>query len=329
MKFNQNSLVIDCDATANIISTFIAEQVKALKRDGIVIGMSGGVDSSLCAHLCVKAVGPQKVTGLILPERESSPISLEYAKAECANAGIQYEITDVSGTIESLGGYSLRNETIKRYFPDFNTGFKSKITLPGKLLDRDSFNFYTLVIEDTNGNTRSARIDNQALREIVAATNSKQRTRMLYLYRFAEINNFLVCGTTNRTESVQGFFVKYGDGGVDIEPIAQLYKSQVYQLSEFLKVTKQVIDRAPTPDTFSLGVTDEEFYFRVPYEKLDLLLYAWENKVPVDEVSVALGLSDAQVKRVFRDINAKYNLTTHLRSMPPVPSLETDTGTGG
>jgi NAD+ synthase len=321
MSFSKNSLSINCPATVDAICSFIADQVKALKRDGIVIGMSGGIDSSLCAYLCAKAIGTQNITGLILPERESSPISLEYAKAECEKIGIKYQITDVSGTIEAIGGYSLRDDIIKEYFPGVKSGFKSKITLPGNLLDRDSFNFYTLTIEDDTGKTRSARIDNRALRQIVAATNSKQRTRMLYLYQFAEIHNYLVCGTTNKSESIQGFFVKYGDGGVDIEPIEPLYKTQVYQLSEYLKVSQQVIDRPPTPDTFSMIVTDEEFYFRVPYEKLDFFLYAWEHKVSVNEVSKTLGFDEAQVKRVFRDINAKYNFTIHLRNMPPVPEL--------
>jgi len=189
------------------------------------------------------------------------------------------------------------------------------------LLSRDAFNFYTLKIEDSDGNVKSTRLDNQSMRRIVAATNTKQRTRMMHLYYYAEMINYLVCGTTNRSEAVQGFFVKYGDGGVDIEPIAHLYKTQVYQLSSHLGVIKEIIERAPSPDTFSFEVTDEEFYFRIPYDRLDLLLYAWENNVAIAEVCEAMALTEEQVKRVFRDFTSKYNATEHLRILPPTLDL--------
>lgn len=321
MEFSRNVLDIDCQVISNALSSFISKQLTNFKRDGIVIGLSGGVDSALCARLCVNAIGIERVVGLMLPERESASISLEYAKSESENLGIKNEIVDISSTIESLGGYNLRDKVIKQYFPEFRDGYKSKIVLPGDILDRDSFNFFTLVIEDNMGNKRSTRLDNRGLRQIVASTNSKQRTRMLYLYRFAETHNYLVCGTTNRTENIQGYFVKYGDGGVDIEPIIQLYKSQVYQLAKFLGVSKEIIDREPSPDTFSLAVTDEEFYFRVPYDTLDLLLYAWEHNVPVAKACTVMGLDETQVRRVFRDFKAKYNITTHQRSMPPGAEL--------
>jgi NAD+ synthase len=146
---------------------------------------------------------------------------------------------------------------------------------------------------------------------------------MVCLYSFAERENYLVCGTTNRSEAVQGFFVKYGDGGVDIEPLQHLYKTQVYQLAEYLGVIKEIIDRAPSPDTYSFVVTDVEFYFRMPYDTLDLLLYAWENSVPVEEVRVAMGLSEEQVRRAFRDFASKFNATRHLRTFPPTLDMRT------
>ena len=269
MVVSQQRLSIDCAATADAVCAFIGSQMVALKRDGAVVGLSGGVDSALCASLCVRALGKDRVVGLILPERESDPASEAYATAECARLGIRREVADITGTIESMGAYELRDSAIREFFPEYGRGFRSKIVLPGDLLSKDSFNFYTLVVESGTGILKSARLTNRTLRRIVAATNVKQRTRMLYLYRFAETDNYVVCGTTNRTENVQGFFVKYGDGGVDIEPIADLYKTQVYQLAAFLGVSKEILDRPPTPDTFSLGVTDEEFYFRIPYEKLD------------------------------------------------------------
>ena len=194
------------------------------------------------------------------------------------------------------------------------------ITLPADLLSKDAFNFFTLKIEDSKGKIHSARLKKDALNGIVAATDTKQRTRMMHLYYFAEKMNYLVCGTTNKSETIQGFFVKYGDGGVDIEPLTHLYKTQVYQLSEHLDVIREIIERAPSPDTFSYQVSDEEFYFRIPYDKLDLLLFAWENKVDVSDVCKAMGLQEDQVQRAFRDFSAKYNATKHLRQLPPIIS---------
>lgn len=140
---------------------------------------------------------------------------------------------------------------------------------------------------------------------------------MIQLYYHAEKNNYLVAGTTNKTETAQGFYVKFGDGGVDIEPIAHLYKTQVYQLARNLRVINEIIERPPSPDTYSLPVTDKEFYFCLDYELLDLFLYACENNVPLDNISETLGLKEEQVQRVFRDFKGKEQATWHLRQMPP------------
>lgn len=318
---NAHSLLIDVPPVKDAICSFIRAQVAELRRDGAVVGLSGGVDSALCASLCVEALGRENVTGLLLPERESHPSSLDYAIVESSRLGIRTETIDVSQACEAMRAYELRDSAIKTVFPEYNGHFKSKIVLPGSLLSNESLNYYTLVIDDGNGNTKSARLSASSLRRIIAATNVKQRIRMVYLYRFAETFNNLVCGTTNRTELIQGFFVKYGDGGVDIEPISGLYKTQVYQLARHVGVSQAILDRAPTPDTFSLGVTDEEFYFRVPYDRLDLLLYAWENRMSVKDVCRALELNQAQVERVFRDLSSKYKVTRHLRAIPPAPAL--------
>jgi len=317
MKFHTNILQIDSEAEVDRICSFIQQQVAMTKRDGVVIGLSGGIDSALCAELCFKALNSHNVLGLILPERESNPISAEYASVQAQKMGLNTVTIDISSTLEGFGTYKKRDEVVKEIYPDYNDQCKFKIVLPSDLLSRDAFNFFTLKIEDRNGNVISNRLDNQSMRRIVAATDTKQRTRMMFLYYYAEMNNYLVCGTTNKSEVIQGFFVKYGDGGVDIEPIAHLYKTQVYQLSRHLGVIDEIIERAPSPDTFNFQVTDEEFYFRMPYEKLDLLLYAWENNVALTEVCEALSLTEEQIRRAFRDFTSKYNATKHLRVLPP------------
>ena len=317
MDFHKDILKVDCRNEVERICSFIQQQVREMKRDGIVIGLSGGIDSALSAAICVKALGKEKVFGLILPEKESNPVSAEYATKHAKELGIETETIDITPTLEAFGTYAKRDNAINEVFPEYNDNYKSKITLPANLLARDAFNFFTLKVDDGKGNIKSARLDKKTLNGIVAATDSKQRTRMMHLYYYAEMKNYIVCGTTNKTETVEGFFVKYGDGGVDIEPIGHLYKTQVYQLAEYLGVISEIIARAPSPDTFSFQVSDEEFYFRIPYETLDLLLYAWGHSIPIEEVCETMDLTEKQVKRATRDFDAKYNATKHLRQLPP------------
>jgi NAD+ synthase len=323
MAFRGDVLRIDCEAETERICSFIRKHVGDMKKVGTVVGLSGGIDSALSAELCVRALGKDKVLGLILPERESNPISAEYAGKHVWKMGIAAETVDITPTLDAFGVYDKRDHAIKSVVPDYNSSWKSKIVLPADLLSRDALNFFTLKVQDRAGSIHSARLNNESLRSIVAATNVKQRTRMLYLYCYAESENYLVCGTTNKSEAVQGFFVKYGDGGVDIEPLQHLYKTQVYQLAEYLGVIREIIDRAPSPDTYSFVVTDEEFYFRMPYDTLDLLLHAWENSVPVGEVCGAMGLTEEQVKRAFRDFASKHNASNHSRALPPTLDMRT------
>ena len=317
MEFHKDILKLDSKSEVERICEFIQQELRDMKRDGIVVGLSGGIDSALCAALCVKALGKDKVFGLILPEKESNPVSAEYAAKHAQNLGIETETVDITPTLEAFGTYRKRDDAIRGVFPGYDSQSRSKITLPPDLLSKDSLNIFTLKIDDGKGNVKSARLNKKALNRIVAATDTKQRTRMVYLYYYAEMKNYLVCGTTNKTEVIEGFFVKYGDGGVDIEPLSHLFKTQVYQLSEHLGVIREIIERAPSSDTWSFQVSDEEFYFRIPYEILDLLLFAWENKIPAEQVCESMNLTKEQVNRAIRDFNAKYNATRHLRQLPP------------
>jgi len=317
MDFHKDVLKIDSKSEVERIGEFIRQELCDMKRGGVVIGLSGGIDSALCAALCVEALGKDKVFGVILPENESNPVSAEYAAKHAEKLGIETETVDITPTLEAFGTYRKRDDAIRGVFPGYDSQSRSKITLPPDLLSKDSLNIFTLKIDDGKGNVKSARLNKKALNRIVAATDTKQRTRMVYLYYYAEMKNYLVCGTTNKTEVIEGFFVKYGDGGVDIEPLSHLFKTQVYQLSEHLGVIREIIERAPSSDTWSFQVSDEEFYFRIPYEILDLLLFAWENKIPAEQVCESMNLTKEQVNRAIRDFNAKYNATRHLRQLPP------------
>ncbi len=317
MDFHKDILKLDAEREVDRVCSFIVQHVREVKRNGIVVGLSGGIDSALCAALCVKALGRDAVFGLILPEKESSPVSAEYATKHAEELGIRTETVDITPTLEAFGTYQKRDDVIREVFPEYGSAWKSKITLPADLLSTESLNFFTLQIDDGKGNIKTARLNKKMLNGIVAATDTKQRTRMMHLYYYAEKMNYMVCGTTNKTEVIEGFFVKYGDGGVDIEPLSHLYKAQVYQLSEHLGVIREIIERAPSPDTWSFEVNDEEFYFRIPYAKLDPLLYAWEHDVPMEQVCEVMALTQEQVSRASRDFNAKYRATKHLRQLPP------------
>jgi NAD+ synthase len=319
MRFSKRALELDAGAEAERISAFIREQVVGYyKRKGAVVGLSGGVDSALVAALCVKAFGPGRVLGVILPERESSPDSEAFAREQAGALGIACERVDLTPILAALGVYETKERVIGRLCPGFDPASDvTKIGLPADILDREALNVFTLTVEKPGGRKLRRRLGADEFREISAAQNMKQRSRMTQLYRFAERRHYIVAGTTNRAELEQGFFVKFGDGGVDIEPVAHLYKTQVFALARRVGVVANILAREPSPDTWSGGVGDVEFYFRMPIEVLDLLLYATEHDVPHADVARELGLAREQVERALSDISSKRKATRHLRCLPP------------
>lgn len=317
MAFNLDVLKIDPAQELEKLTKFIMEQVRGVfRRKGIVVGLSGGIDSACMAAIAVQTVGKERVVGLVLPEKESNPVSAEFATKHAENLGIEYRVIDVSPTVESVLNYSWRDEFVQKLIPEYKPGYKYNITLPTDLLERDSYNFYRLQVQIPDGELKSVRLNLDEFRTITSFANIKIRARMLRLYNEAERRSLVVAGTTNRTEFILGDYCKYGDGGTDIEPFSYLYKNQIYQISEYLNVIPEIINRQPSPDTFSLPVSDQEFFFRIPFDKLDYLLYAWEHDVPADEVANVLDLSEEAVKRAYKDFTSKNRATAHLREMP-------------
>jgi len=318
LEFNKNVLYMNSENEVERIIGFIRNNVVERKKEGLVIGLSGGIDSALVSALCVRALGKEKVFGLVLPEKESNPVSRDYAEIHAKALGIRYEVNEITRELEAFGAYEKRDSIIMDLYPEYLPDkHRIKITLPGNILEKDGLNFFSLTIDDGKKVLFFERLKKHQINGIFAATDLKQRTRMMHLYYNAERMNRLVCGTTNRPETLQGYFVKCGDGGVDMEPIAHLYKTQVYQLSRHLGIPPEIIDRQPSPDTFNSQVGDEEFFFRMPYDKVDMFLYAWEHGIDMEEICNVMDLSKSQVERVLRDLTSKFRSTKHLRELPP------------
>ena len=314
MIFNRDVLKIDPAEHLEKLSKFIVQQLTVVfRRKGIVVGMSGGVDSSCMAAIAVHAIGKAKVVGLVLPEVETNPVSSEYAIKHAQALGIEHRQIDITDTVNSVVPYQWRDTFIQGLVPEYKPGYKYNISLPTDLLDRDTFSFYSLQVQMPDGQIKRKRLNLDEFHTITSFANIKIRTRMLHLYAEAERRNLLVAGTTNRTEFLLGDFCKYGDGGTDIEPLTYLYKNQIYQIAEHLGVIPEIIHRTPSPDTFSLPVSDQEFFFRIPFETLDHLLYAWEHEVPTSEAAKVLDISEEGVKRAYRDFASKHRATAHVR----------------
>ncbi|OPY72497.1 MAG: NH(3)-dependent NAD(+) synthetase [Syntrophorhabdus sp. PtaU1.Bin002] len=316
MVFNRDVLKIDPWEQLEKLSKFLVEQVNVVfRRKGVVIGLSGGIDSACIAAVAVHALGKDKVVGLVLPETETNPISSEYAIKHAQALGIEYRQIPITSTVDSVVPYEWRDQFIQKLIPEYTPGCKYNISLPTDLLERDSFSFYWLQVQMPDGEIKKKRLNLDEFRTVTAFANIKIRARMLHLYAEADRRNLLVVGTTNRTEFVLGDFCKYGDGGTDIEPLTSLYKNQIYQLAEYLEVVPEIINRQPSPDTFSLPVTDQEFFFRISFDKLDFLLYAWEHEVAAGDAGKVLDIPEDAVKRAYKDFASKHRATAHLREV--------------
>jgi len=317
LEFNKDILKIDAKSVAERLSRTIAYQItNTLKKRGAVVGISGGIDSSVVLALCVKALGSDKVLGVMMPEKDSSQESKILALELAEKFGVETVTEDITGGLEGMGCYARRDEAIRKVFPEYDSSYKCKITIPTNILDKDSFNFFTLTIEDEAGNSETKRMPVSVYLQVVAASNLKQRLRMTTLYYHAEKRNWAVVGTGNKDEHSQGFFVKYGDGGTDLKPIAHLFKVQVYKLAEYLGIPDEIIKRTPTTDTYSAEVTQEEFFFGLDFYVMDMLWYAMEHSVPPTEAAKVLNLTTEQVERGYANIKRKIEATEYLRMNP-------------
>jgi NAD+ synthase len=315
--FGKQELVLDAEKeTERIVQAMVDTVHHSLRRQGAVLGISGGIDSSVVLALCVRAFGSDHVVGLLLPEKESSPESAVLAHLLADQLGVQAITEEITGALDGFGCYERRDEAIRRIFPAFGAGWGVKIVLPSDLLDRATLNVFQLVVTDPQGKEFRQRLPLREYYQIVASSNFKQRSRTNLLYYHAELRNYAVMGTPNKNEHDLGFFVKYGDGGYDFAPIRHLFKTQVYQLAEYLNIPQEIRSRPPTTDTYPGGGTQEEFFYRIPFETLDLIWCGHEKNYPAEEIARSLSLTKEQVEHVTADIARKKMTTEFLRTPP-------------
>jgi NAD+ synthase len=312
MTLDYSVLDIDLGAEADRIAGRLREILRDLTRRGLVVAMSGGIDSSVCAALAVRAVGKDKVFGLLLPEQDSSTGSSQRGRLLAKHLGIECELVDIAPALAAVGCYRWRDEAIRRVFPGYDGTWKNKIVIAGGL--EGQVNHFRLVVQTPAGEVKEERLGLREYLQIVAATNFKQRIRKTVEYFHADRLNYAVVGTPNRLEYDQGFFVKNGDGSADVKPIAHLYKSQVYAMARHLGLPEEICSATPTTDTYSLAQGQDEFYFALPYRQMDLALWALNHGRSAAELGDALGIGAAQAGRVYADIQAKRRTTRYLHA---------------
>ena len=324
--FAKDILKLDAEQEVERITSELRSLMKnTIKRRGIVLGLSGGIDSSVTCALAVKAFGPKKVFGLHMPERHSADETLTLSTIISEHFGIDSAHENISGILEALGFYQRYDAAVKSVVPEYREGWKSKIITPS-IVDSEEYSLFSVVAQSPRGQTQKVRLPLKAYLEILAATNFKQRTRKMMEYYYADRLNYAVAGTPNRLEYDQGFFVKLGDGAADVKPIAHLYKTQVYQLAEYLGIPENIRKRPPTTDTYSLPQGQDEFYFSLPYDRMDLCLYGKNHGYSVESVAAVIEMLPEQVQRVYEDIEKKRNTTRYLHLSPQlvgeVPEIE-------
>lgn len=307
-------LAIDCEAETVRIADFFLHTLRGFNKRGVVLGLSGGVDSSVCAALAVRALGPQRVFGLLMPERDSSDSSASLGGQVAQQLGIEYTVENIAPALESIGCYRWRDEAVRAVLPGYTAQWKIKLAISGGLAG--GINHFKIIAQAPDGQMQEARLPLREYLQIVAATNHKQRLRKTLEYFHADRLNYAVIGTPNRLEYDQGFFVKNGDGSADLKPIAHLYKTQVYALARHLGLPEAVCNAAPTTDTYSLPQGQDEFYFALPWHQMDLALWARNHGYSAAELAEALAIPEERAVAVLNDIDAKRRTTRYLHARP-------------
>jgi len=303
------------EKSTNEICQFIQDEIyNKLQKKGAVFGLSGGIDSAVTAALCTKSFEPEQILGLIMPEKESNRSSQILAEQVSKKFNFNTEIIDITKILESFGVYEMKETIVYEKFPEFSSKCKYRVVVPPKSKNIIGVPFLEILDEDNQ--RHKLKISSSDFLTLTASTSIKHRVRMTLLYFHAEKNNFSVVGTTNKSEYQQGYFVKYGDGGSDIEPLVNIYKSQIYQLGKFLEIPNEILVSDASPDVWSFSTSDEEFFYTVPYDVVDLILYSRENKLSISDVQKISELKTEDIENLFQMQNIKQIKSQHMREIP-------------
>lgn len=317
--FTLDALKIDCESESRRLVSFIRHTVgEVLHKQGAVVGVSGGIDSSLLAALCVRALGAKRVVAVLMPEKDSDPSTLGFSRLVADSLGIRSFHRDITPILAALGFYQDHADVIRGLIPEYSEGWKSKMVISDPL-EIAEFAYFSIVAQAPDGTRVKKRLPAEAFLKIVALSNFKQRTRKMLEYHYADRFNYAVGGTSNRVETDQGFFVKLGDGSGDFKPIAHLYKSQIFQLAEHMAIPEEIRRRPPSADIHSLAQGQDEFFFVLPYEKMDACIYGELHGIPPEEVAEVIGLGAEKVSRIYRNIAVRRDRTEYLRAQPIYP----------
>jgi NAD+ synthase len=315
-------LTRDIGSVALNLRSFIKDQIVGFKKKGAVLGVSGGIDSAVALTLCVQELGKENVYGILLPEKESAPSSKVLGAEICESLGVEYEEVPISPILKSLNIYKKKDDLIKRVCPEYNPRIhKTSLVLPD-FLEQGLLNVPYIRLMKGDETVGKYRLKANDYLELIGLQGVKQRSRMMVQYMYAEQMNYVVCGTTNKTELVLGQFVKYGDGGVDLEPLADCYKTQIYALGRHLKVNEEIMKRPPSADTWSHYTTDQEFYWRMPINIMDQLLHSFEHKLPCSVIEKNTGLPRDKIEKTRRHLERIKSTTEYIRATPPVYYLD-------
>jgi NAD+ synthase len=314
-KYRRDVIDIDYETAADSICDYMRRAMREdLHRRGAVVAVSGGIDSSLCAALSVKAFGSKRTYLLKLPESDSADDTQSRSTQLIALLGSEHTTFDISSTLDAIGCYAARDEAIRRLFPDYTSEWKNKITIEGGI--EGKINHFALVVQKPDNSIMKKTLDVKSYLQIVAATNYKQRVRKTVEYFHADRLNYAVIGTPNLLEYDQGFFVKNGDGSADLKPIAHLYKTQVYLMARQLGLPESICDAEPTTDTYSMPQGQDEFYFALPYKQMDMALWAYNQNASTAELAEMIDITEEQAKYIYSDIETKRRTTAYLHKSP-------------
>ena len=317
-------LAIDAEVEVARIGRWMQDALsRELRKRGVVVAISGGIDSAVCAALAVKALGRSKVFGLLLPERESSSDSTTRGRELVEMLGIEHLEVDITPVLIAFGCYAERDAAIKRVIPAYGDGWRSKIAIAGS--GKGQIASFRLIAESPSDERFEGRLPHRELLQIIAATSFKQRSRKTIEYFHADRLNYAVLGTPNKLEYDLGFFVRNGDGSADIKPIAHLYKTQVFAIAEFLQLPRSILEATPSTDTYSMSQGQDEFYFGLEWKQMDKVVWAITQRFSSHETAELLGVSKDTAQRLVEDIESKKKTSQVLRAQPKLLSDEMPT----